>query len=602
MMQHLRKRFMNGRFETKIIVAFCVLLMVNMLLSSLSFYFYANRSAAVKFQKNSQDILRQINLHLEEKFTGLTRKVNAISSNLSYMTPLQAFLQDERQDFDPVLAGKLANTIFEIETSDDFVDSMYICTSKYVFDDYLTTRKKHVVFEDTEMYRYFVYKPWETVAWFPAMENPMYESSSRIIPVVYRQKVNGENVYYVINLSQQALTKYLLSASEMFDNVYVVDQSGKMITDFLNAPSVPVQEQLLSMSSADGDGCELVEDGGRTYYVAAAEMNINRWRFFALSNRELVIQDLSQVRLFLILVNGVTSALCLAVILWISRKLTAALSALAEKMEQAEDSRYEERFLYQYEDEVGSLGSSFNRMLDTIQRHIRALEEEKEQVKEIQKQKRRAELMALQAQINPHFLYNTLNMITWQAVSQGATEISQISNSLGRYFRISLSRGKESIPIREEVSHVKSYLEIQKIRYKSKLNYEISIPEELEWYYTVKLVLQPLVENALYHGIHVKEGQGTVRIYGEIRGQKVRLVVEDDGEGIPEERRLLLNERLSRGQVDSETGYGIYNVNNRLRLYYGEEYGLQLCPGPGCGIRAVLTIPVNATEEMVNYD
>ncbi|MDO5416089.1 MAG: histidine kinase [Lachnospiraceae bacterium] len=598
-MKQLRKRIRNSRFEVKIILTFCVLLTANMLLSSLSFYIYANRSASDKFRKHSQDILRQINLHLDEKFTGLARKVSAISSNLSYTTPLNAFLQDERMEYDPVLAGKLANTIFEIETSDDFVDSMYICTSKYIFDDYLTTRKKDVVFEDTEMYRYFVYKPWETVAWFPAMDNPLYESSSRIIPVVYRQKLNGENIYYVVNLSQKALTEYLLGASEMFGNLYVTDEAGKMITDFCYAPDTGLQEQLLEIGEAMGNECyDTVESGSEQYYVAAARMKVNRWRMYGLADKDYVMEDLWQVRIFLILENAVTSILCLGVILWMSHLLTVEMKALAEKMERAEEARYEERFAYCYEDEIGRLGKSFNQMLDTIQKHIRALEEEKEQVKEIQKQKRKAELEALQAQINPHFLYNTLNMITWQAVSQGAEEISLISNALGRYFRISLSKGKESIPIREEIAHARSYLEIQKIRFKSSLNYEISVPEEIQWCYTVKLVLQPLVENALYHGIHVKEEQGHVWIRGEIWGRHLELSVEDDGQGIPEEKLDRLNEKLEKGEVDSDTGYGIYNVNNRLRLYYGEAYGLRLYAGETRGLRAVVTIPVNHTEGM----
>lgn len=605
-MKPIKKMFMNSSLETKIIVTFCVLLMVNMLLSSLAFYYYADRSAAAKFKKNSQDVLRQINLHLEEKFTGLTRKVNAISCNLSYLTPLTAFLQDERTDFDPVLAGDLANTIFEIESSDDFVDSMYICTSKYIFDDYLVTRKNHVVFEDTPMYRYFVYKPWETVAWFPAMENPLYESGSPIIPVVYRQKVNGENVYYVINLSQKVLTDYLQEASEMFDSLYVEDGDKNMITDVCYAPAASVREQMEERAADHGEEyCDTVESEGETFYLAAAEMKINRWQMYALASKNSVMEDLRQVRVFLIMTSVITSVICLAVILWISRFLSASLMALAEKMGQAEKTRYGAHFAYEYEDEVGRLGNSFNRMLDTIQKHIRELEAEKEQVKEIQKQKRKAELMALQAQINPHFLYNTLNMITWQAVSQGAEEISLVSNALGRYFRISLSRGRESITIREEAAHVRSYLEILKIRYRSKLNYEICIPEEIERYYTIKLVLQPLVENALCHGIQVSEGSENVRITGELRGQNLILAVEDDGAGMPEEKRRLLNERLQRGQVDPETGYGIYNVNNRLRLYYGETYGLQLLQGGmfgGRGIRAVLTIPVNIAEGVWEHD
>lgn len=600
--QGMKKCFLNSGLKTKIILAFCVLLAVNMLLTSAAFYLYANKSAAEKFQKNSQDILRQINLHLDEKFTGLAQKVNAISSNLSFVTPMNEFLQDDTARTNPVLAGDIANMIYEIKASDDFVDSVYIYTPKCIFDDYFLTRKPGMVFEDTPMYRYFVYKPWESAAWFPVMENPLYESGDMVIPVVYRQKIGGETVCFVINISREALAEYLEGAYESFEHIFVVDAEGG---DILGGGSELEEAVLDGMGALQvGKSQEVygkITSRGAGYYVAAASMNVNKWNVYALTAAATVMKDMKSIRFFLILVNSITSVGCLVVILWISGLLTGSLKELAGVMEQAEDKHYGVHFDYPYGDEVGRLGRNFNQMLDAIQEHIRALEREKEQVKEVQKQRRRAELLALQAQINPHFLYNTLNVITWQAVAQGADEISLISNALGKYFRISLSRGKEIITVQEEAEHVKSYLEIQKIRYKSKLNYKIDILPELEPCETVKLVLQPLVENALYHGIKVKDGQGTVWISGRRQGGCLELAVEDDGGGIPAEKLELLNRRLQDGEVDSETGYGIYNVNNRLKLYYGSDYGLKLLARESGGIRAVLTLPAGSGERMGDY-
>ncbi len=217
-------------------------------------------------------------------------------------------------------------------------------------------------------------------------------------------------------------------------------------------------------------------------------------------------------------------------------------------------------------------------------------------MKKVQALKRKAELRALQAQINPHFLYNTLNTITWQAADQGASEISVLSNSLGKFFRVSLSKGKEVITIQEEMEHVCSYLEIQKIRYKSKIYYEISIPEEIRRMSIVKLVLQPLVENSLYHGIKMKENQGCIRISAVLQEDGygvpgIKICVEDDGLGIDREKLEQLNEGLSQCITDSNSGYGIYNVNERLKLYYGEAYGLTLESRQGEGTRAIIVIP-----------
>lgn len=235
--------------------------------------------------------------------------------------------------------------------------------------------------------------------------------------------------------------------------------------------------------------------------------------------------------------------------------------------------------------------------------NIEALKEEKENVKRVQAQKRKAELKALQAQINPHFLYNTLNAITWQAADQGASEISVLSNSLGKFFRVSLSKGKEIITLREEIEHVRSYLNIQSIRYKSKLKYEMDIQAEVLDVPIIKLVLQPLVENAIYHGIKLKTTTGFIKIYAhhfvQESGKKVlNLCIEDDGEGISQEKLEILNESLHLGVTNPNEGYGIYNINERIKLYYGEEYGLTLDSEKGCWTKATIMIPMHVSKEV----
>ncbi len=265
------------------------------------------------------------------------------------------------------------------------------------------------------------------------------------------------------------------------------------------------------------------------------------------------------------------------------------------------------RFFYPYKDEVGSLAKSFNYMIGEIQSLVRKQEEtieelkrERDYVAEVQKQKRKAELKALQAQINPHFLYNTLNAITWQAADQGAEEISILSNSLGKFFRIGLSKGAEVITLREELEHVSSYLDIQSIRYHSRLSYEIHVDDRCLDFRMIKLILQPLAENSIYHGIKEKQGAGIIKISvseeesGE--GKITELTVWDNGAGIPEEKLAFINETLKRGGTDCEAGYGIYNVNERIRLFYGKDYGLYYESSLGHWTKAVLRIPAMSEE------
>lgn len=596
----MKNKFNNSSLKKKIIVTFCTILMINVLVTGSAYYIFSNQDTVSDFQRNSSDMVRQIEIYLGDKISDLTQRVTAFGNNLSFTNPMNTFLLDEQTDWNPVLAGNVASMISEITMSDEFVDSMYIYTEKGIFDDYLLIRRRDMEFTDTVMYQYMKKNPEINVAWFPAMKNPLYEDVDETIPVVYRKKIGNQEIFFVIQISQNAIQDYLDQAYSTFDRVFMVDQNGENVLNYTQNDAFIVQtfekESVKENTQESEIPCLKLTIENEQYLAARSIIQESGWSVFALASMSSLTESLRKIRIFLVVENVVVVCLCLAVILWISHRLTSSLEQLAETMDGAVKSGYHTEFQYPYRDEVGTLAGSYNEMIGEIRRHIQALEAEKEHVKKIQKQKRKVELMALQAQINPHFLYNTLNMITWQAVDMGAEEISIISNALGKYFRISLSRGKEIISLKEETEHVKSYLEIQKIRYKTKLTYEIELPGEIEHYLTIKLILQPLVENALYHGIKVKDGNGKILIYTKICDGKIELVVEDDGVGIPGNRLEELNKRLAQGMVDSSTGYGIYNVNNRLRLYYGECYGLRLENGEPNGIRAVVTILIIENE------
>lgn len=593
----MKNRFNNSSLNKKIIITFFTILLINAIVTGSAYYVFANRDAVSDFQRNSSDMVRQIEIYLGDKIANLTQRITAFGNNLSFAGPMNTFLMDSQEDWNPVLAGNVASMISEIRMSDEFVDSMYIYTEKGIFDDYLLIRKQDALFTDTVIYQYMKEHPEVNVAWFPAMKNPLYEDADETIPVVYRKQIGSKEIFFVVQISQKAIQDYLEQAYSIFDRIFLVEQNGENVLNYTQDA-----ESVLREFSGKGERTDEIQSrklslNGKQYLAAESVVQESGWRVYALVSLASLTESLRKIRAFLIMENTVVVLLGLVVILWISHRLTSSLEHLAKTMDGAVQNGYHVEFAYQYQDEVGMLARSYNEMIAEIRSHIQALEEEKERVKEIQKQKRKVELLALQAQINPHFLYNTLNMITWQAVDMGAEEISVISNALGKYFRISLSRGREIISLQEEMEHVKSYLEIQKIRYKTKLNYELEIPEGAKGYQTIKLILQPLVENALYHGIKVKEGNGRIWIYSKIKETYAELIVEDDGAGIPGEHLEVLNERLKNGVVDTSTGYGIYNVNNRLRLYYGEQYGLHLEKREPGGIRAIVTIPVAEYRE-----
>ncbi|XSG77267.1 sensor histidine kinase [Herpetosiphon llansteffanensis] len=243
-------------------------------------------------------------------------------------------------------------------------------------------------------------------------------------------------------------------------------------------------------------------------------------------------------------------------------------------------------------DEITELGLSFNIMVGKIKELLDAKLEEHENLK-------KAELRVLQAQINPHFLYNTLDAIIWMAESKRTAQIVELVSALSRFFRITLSKGRDWITVRDEIAHIESYLAIQKIRYRDILDYQIDIPEETRSGEMLKLTLQPLVENALYHGIKNKRNGGAIVVRGRwLAGDRLQIEVKDNGIGMLPARLAQIQDLLAAGNLwvagampIVEDGYGISNVNQRIKLYYGPDYGLSIDSTHGIGTCVTLIIP-----------
>ncbi len=221
-----------------------------------------------------------------------------------------------------------------------------------------------------------------------------------------------------------------------------------------------------------------------------------------------------------------------------------------------------------------------------------------DQVKEEQKQLRKAEFELLQAQINPHFLYNTLDAIVWSAEAGNQKQVVSMVGSLSEFFRASLNKGKEIVSIREELQHVTSYLEIQQVRYQDILTYEINVAKDIYNYSIPKITIQPIVENALYHGIKNRRGGGKITITGVENKDELTILVHDDGAGMDEERLKEVREGIIRNNPDKNAIYGLYNVNERIRLNFGDEYGITVDSTIGKGTDVVIHLPKILTDSV----
>ena len=284
-----------------------------------------------------------------------------------------------------------------------------------------------------------------------------------------------------------------------------------------------------------------------------------------------------------------------------TRRLTAsihqALLSLEETVRRIAEGNFGDRVRGLSVEELKGLAEQINQMADRLEALI-------EEVRQNQDHLSRAELRTLQAQINPHFLYNTLDTIVWQAESGKAEEVVQLTRNLSDFFRISLSSGADWIPVSQELKHVSAYLGIQKTRYRDILDWEVAQPEGAEEIYMLKLLLQPLVENALYHGIKNRRGGGRITVDARVRNRVITFTVRDTGRGMTPEQLAAVEGMLQEGSPAAleapepgHSGFGLRNVDMRIRLFYHKQTGLKIRSGPE-GTEVSFTVPVKTREEI----
>ncbi len=292
--------------------------------------------------------------------------------------------------------------------------------------------------------------------------------------------------------------------------------------------------------------------------------------------------------------------------LWYSRYSTnritdsihSSLGSMENTVRRIAEGRFGDRVSGMNVEELQELGDQINEMANQLETLIQETQQKSEHLA-------KAELRTMQAQINPHFLYNTLDTIVWQAESGKADEVVRLTRSLSDFFRISLSSGADWIPVPQELKHVSAYLSIQKTRYRDILDYEVDECEELQNIYMPKLLLQPLVENALYHGIKTKRGGGRIEVRVKVGRGTLTFTVKDNGKGMSVERLMAVQESLQeettmpvqQAMEPGYSGFGLRNVDLRIRLFYRKQKGLTI--RSDCdGTEVSFTIPIKTREEI----
>lgn len=392
----------------------------------------------------------------------------------------------------------------------------------------------------------------------------------------------GSSRWLAVDLSFKELAATINNVSiGQHGYCYLMDERGNMVYH--------PQQQLLYAGLKKEEAGRLACLGDGTYVEDTVIYSVQRvpgstWRVVGVSYiDETVNESFRQMVRITVITAGLVFLAALAAGWVLSRLLSRPLQQLETAMEQFEQDA--DHFAFQAvrgTREVQNLSDSFGHMVGRIQQLMTTVREEEIVL-------RKTELKALQAQINPHFLYNTLDTIIWLVETGKNEQAVEMVTSLSNFFRSSLSQGRDIIILGEEEIHVRSYLEIQQVRYRDILRYEIHVQPELRGCVLPKLTLQPLVENALYHGIKLRRGLGCILVDAAQEDDRVRITVRDDGAGMPPERLQQLRQSLD---TEEQVGFGLRTVYRRLRLLYGEQCSMELESGPGAGTTVTLRFPI----------
>jgi len=373
--------------------------------------------------------------------------------------------------------------------------------------------------------------------------------------------VMPENQGYIYLLSESEKIVYHPTQQLIFNNVREEDTS--IVQDINN---------------------DYIREGGKIYVVLNSHQN--NWKTVAVLDENAVYRNTTTNTIIFASIGLLAILLSFIISFKFSDWFTKPLRELSFNMKRVEKGNLKVRVDLNSKDEIGDLGESFNVMTERLEKSLNLILKEQEE-------KRTSELNALRAQINPHFLYNTLDSIIWMAECNQTDEVVDMTSALSKMLRASISRQPSGATLKLELQNVENYLKIQKVRYSNKLDYEINVNENLYNKKAVHLGLQPLVENAIYHGLR-NNNFGKITINAFEDGGLLKIQVIDDGAGM--DREILSN--LLKIDKKNDSGIGIYNVDRRIKLLFGEDYGLSIDSEESVGTTATITIPcVDAFEE-----
>ncbi len=416
--------------------------------------------------------------------------------------------------------------------------------------------------------------------------NSTQENFISLIRVINDLHTQRPLAILVMNIPESVLEKSCYAiANNPNAEIFLMDDKDNVIINSKNKTDYDIKRFVLNNTGLDRK-YTIWKAHQTEYMVSYLKSTESGWRVASIIPFRELSKETGLLGLVTFILIAVNSLLLFFGSIMISRTITVPLKKFCEGMKGIEKGEFKKIQIKAGKDEIGKLRDGYNTMVEEIQKLIHKIVDE-------QKLKRKTELEVLQAQIKPHFLYNTFDAISSLALAGKSQDVYNIMKALGNYYRTSLSKGRELITIGEEIDVVKNYLRIQKYRYEDMFTAEYDIDKEVNNYKILKLVLQPFVENALYHGIRPMQRSGTIFVSAKYYTEYIELSIEDNGMGMSEEDM----ERLTSGRMSSEkSSFGIWGTIERLKILYGEDDVVSIESKLGSGTKVKIKIPVTGIQ------
>lgn len=592
---------MFGKFksiQSTMLVSFSALMVLTMLV----FMVIAMRYTSGTIYENSINYMSQIIQQVNYDIDTYIEYMENISSIIAKSSDVPRYLFDQNQtEAEREAEKERILTQFQtiMESRDDIYNVAAVAKNgRYIInrgDDELTG---YVDIESLDWYQAAMESKSGIAVSSSHVQNAIQSSYKWVITLsralVNNQTGEREGLFFV-DLNYSAISDLCNNNSiEEKGYIFVLDAEGNIVYH----PKQQLMYGGLKTENIDAImECEedslIIDEGGESKLYTMSKSKRTGWTVVGAAYTSELLKNNEQAQMWYLLVASILLLAVIGISGIISREITKPIRSLRDSMRKVQNGQFDTHVEVITENEIGSLGRSFNLMTS----EIRALMEQN--VYE-QKQKRKSELKALQAQINPHFLYNTLDSIIWMSEAGENDEVVEMTSALARLLRQSISNDQEEVELEKEIEYVKNYLTIQKMRYKDKLEFFIYVDPRVAHVPVIKLVLQPLVENAIYHGIKYKETKGNLKIYAKPVDGRVEIVVADDGIGMDEDVMEHIFDEHRKEQ--KRNGVGVPNVQKRLQLQYGSEYGIRYESVKGAGTKVVITIPTDGgrTDEKMD--